>query len=170
MAETIRIKSVTGASSGIPDGAAGSIRSVIIDPFPENISQVRIYAMARGHMLGDDPEIRDNGFVQRMIDDANHFLGTLFQSTHHKRTVEERKARLRSNTMRLAILVAWVNGQEVTFDKDTDSAFEDYHLGPLDQFLTDIPSPGSRFTFVASHWNQWATEDEFLVFVELTTA
>jgi hypothetical protein len=170
MAETIRISSTVGASSDLPEGGSGSFRTVIIDPFPKNISQVRVYAMARGHWLGDDPEIRDNGFVQRFIQDTNKFLGEFFQSTHYRRTVEERMARLRMNTMRHAILMAWINGNDIPIRNDVDSAFQNYHLGPLDEFLSEIPRAGSRFAFAATHWNQWASEDEFLVFVELTTA
>lgn len=150
-------------------GAVGTTRRVVIDPFPEHVIEIRLYARAWGHWLGDDPDNVDNGFFKKLISDGNDLIDGLLPWTGSAKDREAMRQRLSGPSMRKALLLAWKNDISLSVPNNTDEAFENYSLGPLDYSSSDVPLAGSQFNFVACHWNQWASEDGFEVIVELKT-
>jgi hypothetical protein len=167
MQNTQRYNSVSISESDF-EGAIGSIRQVTIDPFPSSVQGIRIYARAWGHWLGDDPDDDNNGFINKIIESAGEIIDEIIPSTSAKHRAEEKRAKLNGSTRRKALLLVWKNEYAIDFPNDSNQRFENYNLGPLDINLDVIPEPQSRFQLTAAHWNQWATEDGFEVFVELT--
>lgn len=155
----------TASSTAIVGGKEiqGDFRTVLIDPFPEGITEIRLYARAWGHTAGALPEHKDNSVIGQIVsagDDIAQFFFPQSDDTYAKA----------KSTLKMALMFVWKNGELLNGKSYSDFDFMDYNLMVPDVWSTDVPEAGSKFEWRAQHTNRWAHSDGFEVFVELKSS